>query len=244
MHAEPAVQRELLRLAELDSDIARVTHLAKSLPQHQAIASLMEQRRELADALTAATTNADDLDVAARRAESDLVPVRARLERDRQRLDDGSVTDAKAVQGLVDEIEHLTGRIATLEDEQLEAMSRAEEAAVHRDQLAQQKEAVEQQLRDEVTARDEAVAGLKAEAVGVAQSRKELAAKLQGPLLDLYEKVRATSGSGAGALTGGRCGGCQLQLNVSDLNDIQRAPANAVLRCPECDRILVRTKEQ
>lgn len=243
MLAEPAVQRELLRLAELDAEMARVTHQAKSLPQHQRITTLMSERQEIADALTAATTSADDLEIAAKRAESDLVPVRARLERNQERVDGGSITDPKALQGLVDEIAHLKGRISTLEDAQLEAMSQAEEAVANRDQLAQRKTSVEQQLRDEVAARDTAVAGLKEEALSISKSRKAMAEKLQGPLLNLYEKIRSSSGVGAGALVNGRCGGCRLQLNVEELNDLQKAPANQLLRCPECDRILIRTKE-
>lgn len=243
MLAEPAVQRELLHLAELDSNMARVKHAAKSLPQHEAIASLMGERQQVADALTAAMTNVDDLEVAGRRAEADLVPVRARLERDQERLNSGAVTDGKALQSLMDEIEHLKKRISSLEDAQLEVMGHTEEAIAARDQLAERKIAVERELREQVTARDTAVAGLKEEAIQLAQARSAVAPKLPGALLELYEKIRSASGIGAAALSRGQCGGCRLQLNVEELSDLQAAPANEVLRCPECDRIIVRDTE-
>ena len=60
---------------------------------------------------------------------------------------------------------------------------------------------------------------------------------------DSYDKIRATSGIGAAALTRRRCGGCQLELNQIELNRIAAAPADEVLRCEECRRILVRTPE-
>jgi uncharacterized protein len=71
-----------------------------------------------------------------------------------------------------------------------------------------------------------------------------LAAGLPAELLALYEKVRASSsGVGAAALHRGRCEGCHLQLNTTDLNRLRDAPAEDVVRCEECRRILVRTAE-
>ena len=77
MLAERSAQVQLLRLTDLDAEMARVKHAAQSLPQHQAIQSLMEQRQQAGDNVTALTTNADDLEVATRRAEADLVPFTA-----------------------------------------------------------------------------------------------------------------------------------------------------------------------
>jgi predicted nucleic acid-binding Zn-ribbon protein len=67
---------------------------------------------------------------------------------------------------------------------------------------------------------------------------------LSGELVALYEKVRAGSnGIGAAALYRGRCEGCHLQLNTTDLKRIHDAPPDDVLRCEECRRILVRTAD-
>lgn len=243
MLAEPAVQLRLLGLAEVDGELARVTHAAKSLPEHAKIQALMSHRQEAADVLTAATTAADDLAVAAERAEQDLAPVRERLARDQRLVSDGSVTDAKALQGLLQEIEHLKVRIAKLEDVQLEAMSAAEEAVETRDQLAARKAEVEDQLRELVRTRDAQVAVLKEEAQALVAKRKPIASSLPEALMRLYEKLRSSTGMGAARLVQGKCGGCQLPITVSDLAELRKAPANQVLRCPECDRILVRTKD-
>jgi len=67
---------------------------------------------------------------------------------------------------------------------------------------------------------------------------------LPDPLVALYDKVRAGHGGvGAAALVRRQCQGCRLQLNAGDVAELAKAPADEVLRCPECDRILVRTAE-
>ena len=48
---------------------------------------------------------------------------------------------------------------------------------------------------------------------------------------------------GAAAIRQRRCGGCQLELNAVDVARIKAAPADEVLRCEECSRILVRTPD-
>ena len=51
------------------------------------------------------------------------------------------------------------------------------------------------------------------------------------------------AGIGAAELRQRRCGGCHMELNQVDMNRITQAPADEVLRCEECGRILVRTAE-
>jgi uncharacterized protein len=92
--------------------------------------------------------------------------------------------------------------------------------------------------------RDTTWAEIDAEADKASTQRAELGTSLPSDLVDLYEKIRAGSaGVGAAALHRGRCEGCHLQLNTTDLNRIREADADEVLRCEECRRILVRTAD-
>ncbi len=62
--------------------------------------------------------------------------------------------------------------------------------------------------------------------------------------MTLYAKLREQKGGvGAAALRRRECEGCRLTLNASDLAVIAKAPADDVLRCEECNRILVRVPE-
>jgi predicted nucleic acid-binding Zn-ribbon protein len=47
-------------------------------------------------------------------------------------------------------------------------------------------------------------------------------------------------GVGAAALRQRRCEGCRLEINSTELSRIRDAPAEEVVRCDECRRILVR----
>jgi len=91
--------------------------------------------------------------------------------------------------------------------------------------------------------RDKKVGALSNEAKGVAAARRDIVGTVPPALLSLYEKLRTQRGSGAAKLRRGQCTGCQLQITVADLDGFRKAPANEVLRCVECDRILVRTAD-
>jgi len=62
-------------------------------------------------------------------------------------------------------------------------------------------------------------------------------------LFALYEKIREQTGVGAAAVVQRRCEGCRLELMGADVARLAAAPADEVLRCEECRRILVRTAE-
>jgi len=69
----------------------------------------------------------------------------------------------------------------------------------------------------------------------------EVVAKIEKPLLDLYEKIRASNGGiGAASLVADKCNGCNLTINAVEMNRIKALAADELLRCEECRRILVR----
>ena len=71
-----------------------------------------------------------------------------------------------------------------------------------------------------------------------------MAPEIPADLLALYDRIRADSGGiGAAPLHRGRCQGCQITLTPADLGRIRAEPADEVVRCEECRRILVRTAE-
>lgn len=244
MQAAATAQTRLLQLQSIDTAIAQLDHRRRSLPELAAIAERQVVRRRQAEELIAANTAVSDLELDQAKAEDDLVPVRQRLQRDQQRVNDGTVSDPKQLNALLDEIEHLKRRIVALEDDELEVMERLEAATGVRDQLVADRAAGEGELRALIAARDTQFAELDAELAGQRSQREGLVAELPADLVDLYDKVRAKSGGvGAAALVQRRCSGCQLQVNAADLVRYRDASPDEVLRCEECNRILVRTAE-
>ncbi len=60
----------------------------------------------------------------------------------------------------------------------------------------------------------------------------------------LYEKLRAQKGGvGAAALRRRECGGCRLDPERLGPRHHRQQPSDEVVRCEECNRILVRTGE-
>ena len=73
------------------------------------------------------------------------------------------------------------------------------------------------------------------------EERLELLPRIQQPLIDLYEKIRASnSGIGAALLVGTMCKGCNLAINAVEADRIKTLATDEVLRCEECRTILVR----
>ena len=54
---------------------------------------------------------------------------------------------------------------------------------------------------------------------------------------------RQRGGVGAAQLTRQMCEGCRMMLSGTDLHEVRQADASAVVTCPQCGCILVRTEE-
>jgi predicted nucleic acid-binding Zn-ribbon protein len=60
-------------------------------------------------------------------------------------------------------------------------------------------------------------------------------------LTRLYDDLRRKLGGvGAARLVNGRCSGCHLTLPATELDRIRREPPEALIRCDQCGRVLVR----
>lgn len=244
MQAAPAAQQRLLDLQKLDTAIAQLEHRRTTLPEHALIADTQRARGRLAEQIIAARTQVGDLQLEMEKAESDLVPVRERQRRDQRLLDGGAVTDPKQLNALLEEISHLARRISDLEDVQLEVMERLEVATAERDRLTAARAGSEPALRELIAKRDEQTAAIEAELTSRRGARKAIAAELPADLVTLYDRLRLKAGGiGAAALRHRRCSGCQLEATAADLLRYGSAPVAEVLRCEECDRILVRVSE-
>ncbi|HET7723390.1 MAG TPA: C4-type zinc ribbon domain-containing protein [Propionibacteriaceae bacterium] len=244
MKADPGAQRRLLELQAVDTAIGQLDHRVKILPEHALLAERQTRRQALGQRLVAAETALSDATAAQTKAEADLVPVRERLLRDERAIEGGTITDPKTLKSMVDEIAHLTTRISTLEDEELELMEAVESAQAELTRIQAERTSIEDEMRALMAKRDAAVADLKADLADRRSVRSSLLAELPPALVDSYEKVRARSGGvGAAALQGRRCTGCGIEANPSDYERYLATPPDEVLRCEECDRILVRTAD-
>lgn len=243
MKADSARQLRLLDLQALDSALAQIAHQRAQLPAAARVEDLTGQVAAARNAVVLAETAVSDIAKELARSEGDVQLVRDRAARDRARLDSGTGTP-KDLQALQHELVTLARRQSELEEIELEVMERAEAADA---QLAARREALaglEADLAATITERDQAYADLAAAAADTEAPRPGLVEEVGADLVALYDKLRSAKGGvGAAALRQRRCLGCQLEVNAADLAAIRSAPADEVVRCEECGRILVRTPE-
>ena len=243
MLADPADQLRLLDLAALDLQIHQLEHRRKTLPELAKLQELMVERAAILERQVAFETALSDAQEEQARVEKDLDPARDRLARNQKRVEDGSIADPKALRGMNQEIEHLEGRIAKLEDADMEAMQVVEDATRDRDTLIAQRSEIEDRIRALMAKRDSQFTDLDAEIGERRDERSAHSRLLPSDLVTLYDRLSGRMGGGAAELKARRCTGCQLEANLADLRRYASAKPNQVLRCEECDRILVRTKE-
>ncbi|HEU5471146.1 MAG TPA: C4-type zinc ribbon domain-containing protein [Actinophytocola sp.] len=242
MKADPAVQRRLLELAEVDAELGRVEHRRRTLPELAEIAAAELAVRTRRDAQVSIQTTLTDLDREVKRQEKEIDAVRAREDRDRGLLTGGTVSP-KQLTDLEHELATLERRQTSLEDDLLELMERREAIELDTQHAGVELAKAEEALADAARRRDAALADLDTIQARRDAERATLLPKLPEPVLALYDRVRKVKGIGAALLRARRCGACRLELDRSALSRIAAAPADEVVTCEECGAILVRTAE-
>jgi len=234
----------LLDLQELDAKADLLRHQRSHLPELAEIEQLRSTRTDLDNRARDAQIVVDDLTEEQSKIDADVEQGRTRRTRDQERVDQGVISNPKDLQHMLSELESLQRRITTLEDQELEVMEQVETAQRELDSLTEQVTAADERLATLTGSRDEKTGALDRELAAVAQEREPIVAGLPADLLALYDKLRAQKGGvGAAPLRARACGGCHISIDPAELAQIKAAGSDEVIRCEECQRILVRTAE-
>jgi len=241
--ADPAAQRRLLELQALDTALTQLAHRRRNLPQLAELDRLAKGIAAAEGERIKAQVAVDDLDRDISRLEKDVEQVRVRKGKDQARLDAGT-GPARELEALQHELASLSRRQSELEDAELELMEQREAAEAQLQQAAGALAEARDRLAAVEADRDRALAEIAKDEEFRRSGRAPLAADLPADLVSLYDRIRESSGGvGAALLRAGRCEGCRLELFGSELSAVRSAPADEVVRCEECRRILVRTNE-
>ncbi|GAA0245028.1 zinc ribbon domain-containing protein [Cryptosporangium japonicum] len=243
MKAPAADQLRLLDLQAVDLSIDQLAHKKRTLPEHAEIEKTAASLAELRNELDGAESVVEGLDTKIRGLENEVEQVRAKAERDTQRMQSGAV-GAKELERLQHEVDSLGTRQAALEDDELVLMEERETADTVRSAVQERFDAATEGLATLELRRDTLENEIDADVAARTAEREPIAASIPEDLRALYEKLRASSGGiGAAALRARRCGGCRIELYGTALQEARAADEDEVLRCEECRRILVRTAE-
>jgi predicted nucleic acid-binding Zn-ribbon protein len=241
--ADPAAQRRLLELQAIDTALSQLAHRRRTLPQLAELDRLARAITEADAERIKAQLAVDDLDRDIARLEKDVEQVRTRKNKDQSRLDAGT-GPARELEALQHELGSLSRRQSELEDAELELMEQREEAEAALNRTAEALAGARERRGAVEAERDRTLADIDKDEEFRRSGRAPLVADLPADLVALYDRIRESSGGiGAALLRAGRCGGCRIELFGSELSAVRSAPADEVVRCEECRRILVRTAE-
>ncbi|MUM15987.1 hypothetical protein FZI91_12500 [Mycobacterium sp. CBMA271] len=239
MKAAAAQQRLLVDLASVDAELTRIAHRRANPPEREEHAELQAQQRTILDEVGALGIALEDLDVQVAKVDAEVTAVRQREDRDRSLLASGSV-NPKELNDIQHELDTLERRQSSLEDSELELMERREELQGQQSTVQANADKIAERLAEIERIQRAVAIDIDAEENQSRQRRDGLSASVDGPLLEMYERQRRSGAPGAGLLQGNKCGACRIELDRGELSRISAAEADEVLRCPECNAVLVR----
>lgn len=238
MKATASDQLQILDIQRMDFALAALAHKLAALPEIGELLAISQRQAVVRDLAIAAQTQISDIGRELLRSEADVEQVVLRLEKDEKRLGDGS-SGPKELEKLQHEIGTLENRRAELEEIELEIMMRIDSIKDRLNELHIEAQVLNEQTDDLTARKDIAAAALQNEIATFTDGRLATANGVEKTLLDLYEKIRRNSGTGAAALKEGRCDGCHLAINSVELSRIKSIDEDEVVRCEECRCILV-----
>ncbi len=240
MKATSSDQRSVLDIQKFDFTTTSLNARAAALPEIAAIATLAIKADNARDLRIAAETELSDVKRELNRAETDVEQVVSRITRDETRLASGTGA-AKELEQLQHELVSLSGRRSELEEVELEIMMRVDAIKERITTLQGEEAALALEIANLEISKENVLTVIGADLTAAAQERAKTVASVNPELIALYEKIRtANNGTGAAALIGNQCKGCNLTLNTIELQRIAALAEDEVARCEECRCILVR----
>ncbi|WP_025274100.1 zinc ribbon domain-containing protein [Haloglycomyces albus] len=233
-------QRRLLEVQVADTRTAQLRHRLRRVAEEYDTASIEASMTELRDGAGAFEAQYSDLERDLETVRRELVSVDKRADANRDIMASGDAPKPEMTR-LQRELEQLNRRYGDLEERKVQinerraqlkkAVGLIDEKLV---ELSEEKETREKK-------RVEAEAEYRTELDGVVTERERVAAALPDALIELYEKIRSKQPVGAAELVDSRCSSCRIEKTPNALKAIAEAPANDIVRCDDCDAILVRS---
>ena len=239
MKASPSDQLQILDIQRMDFHVAMLRNKVATLPEIAQLNTTNSRLTVLRDLQVAAQTQISDIKIELSRSESDVEQVVTRLERDEKRLADGS-TSAKDLEKLQHEVQTLITRRSELEEVELEIMMRIEGITARLNELKAEEAGLITKSSEIEELKKTATQAIDGEIASTVAERLSTVTNVDKTLLELYEKIRTSGGTGAAALREGKCYGCHLSINSVELNRLKTLAEDEVVRCEECRCILVR----
>ncbi|HEV8296354.1 MAG TPA: C4-type zinc ribbon domain-containing protein [Acidimicrobiales bacterium] len=231
----------LLDLQDHDTAADQQRHKRASLPERAELVEIERARATLEAESAGVAAERAELAREQRRLEDEVAAVESKASSEDTRLYSGTITSPKELQTLQEEIASLKRRQGVLEDRVLELMEQGEPLDEQLAGFASRRATLDARAADVRSRLASAETEIDADLARLASERALLASGVAAGVLAEYEQLRTRLGGVAAAkLEGGSCRGCHLHLAAVELDRIRKLPADAIVHCEECGRILVR----
>jgi predicted nucleic acid-binding Zn-ribbon protein len=237
MKLDKASQAALLKLSEVDLEIAHIKQEITKSIESKDLVDLRAKQSELAGELIAARTVVENLQSSQARADDDLHLVEERIAKDKDRL--SQTSSPKDAQGLQSEIESLQRRKSDLEDAELELLAEIEsaqavltEVSSRKEQNSNELEALQQEIQ--ITIDD-----LKTRGRNLTADREILVSKVTEEVLKKYSALSARQVA-VGQIENRSCTACRMGLTANVIDSINDLVEDELGICPECQAFIVR----
>lgn len=232
---------DLLAVQDHDTAVDRLRHRRDTLPERASLASVQERIAALDTAFADAAGRRDEVRRRQRALEDEVASIETKIKQVEEKLYSGSVRAPRELQALEADGGALRRHKSEVEDRLLETMEELEPLEGETDRLDAQRSELGEEAAKLQAVIDEQSAGIDTELAAEQAERDSIAARVEPNVLRLYEQLRAKAdGVGVARLVHGACDGCHLQLPATELDRIKHQPPEAVIRCEQCGRILVR----
>jgi len=231
-------QKQLLALAALDVELARISNSRKQAQAEAELEAASADTLRLSDLLIDARNAVGELEMELGRAEADLELVANRINKDKQLL--SSTSSSKDAQGIEHELSTLAARRSELEDTQLQIMELLESAQQEHEKLKLEKQAADERLADLEQRVASELADLGSQSEKIQTERKSVISSIDQDLAAAYER-KFSRGVAAGRLSGRDCGACRLSITATSFEELMALPSEELAECPNCQAFLVRS---
>jgi hypothetical protein len=231
----------VLELQTNDTTTDQLKHRRQTLAEHAELKAIDIREAEIVASVVEPRAERDSLGREQKRLEDEIAGIEQKVAVVFHQLYEEGLTSPKEAQALQADLESLKRRQAVLEDEVLDLMEKIEPLDEVLAVSVAEIETVREDRERTKAALAAAQAAIDAELAAVAESRIGLAAAVSPEMLKSYEELRPQyEGIAIARLVGPTCQGCFLSLAAAEVDELRRRPADELVHCPDCGRILVR----